>query len=67
MKVVTSVTVFKTSVGQRIGITHSELDDAGNVTKENVKTSKVILTSDTETQAIIDSLVAKAQEVVEGE
>lgn len=65
MKVVTSITVFKTSVGQRIGITHSEVDTDGNLTKENVKTSKVV--TDADTQAIIDSLVEVAQKIVEGE
>lgn len=46
MKKVTSVTTFNTDVGKRIAITYSEIDDDGNITKDNVKIQKVIVSAD---------------------
>ena len=63
MKVVTSVTLFKGSIGQRIGITYSEVNESGDVTKENVKVSKVVRSE--EIQETIDTLMKAAAEIVE--
>lgn len=43
MKKVTSMTILTTAEGKRLSITHSELDDLGNIVSENNRTNRVIV------------------------
>lgn len=43
MKKVTSMTILTTAEGKRLSITHSELDEKGNVLSENERTNRVIV------------------------
>lgn len=65
MKRVTSMTVLTTAEGKRLSITFSEIDDKGNIIKENERVNKVVVD-----QAALSSIVELegfAQGIVDGE
>lgn len=43
MRVVTSVSLFKVAAGQKMSITYSDINENGDIVKDNVKVSKIIL------------------------
>lgn len=63
MKKITSMTVLTTAEGKRFSITHSEIDDRGNVISENQRTNRVIV--DNTVLEHVAALEAFAQSVVE--
>jgi len=64
MKVVTSVTSFNDSVGVRMSITYSELDEnTGTVVSDNQRIDRVV--TDAEARALIDGLKEYAQGFVD--
>lgn len=54
MKKVTSYTIFDDSVGKRISLTYSEIDDNGMVVTDNKRIDRVITDSD---------IIAKANDI----
>lgn len=66
MKIVTSATVFTDSVGTRLSVTYSEVDEtSGKITGDNMRANKVVVSAaDRETantilniaQAFVDTL-----------
>lgn len=65
MKKVTSMTILTTAEGKRLSITHSELDEKGNVISENQRTNRVII--DSVVLEHVTALEMFAQGVVDGE
>ena len=64
MKVVTSVTSFNDSVGVRMSITYSELDEnTGTVVSDNQRIDRVV--TDAEARTLIDGLKEYAQGFVD--
>ena len=41
-KVVTSISLFKVAAGQRMSITYSEINENGEIVKDNVKVARII-------------------------
>lgn len=54
MKKVTSYTIFDDSVGKRISLTYSEIDDNGTIVTDNKRIDRVITDS---------AIIAKANEI----
>ncbi len=65
MKRVTSMTTFTTAEGERLSITFSDIDDNGNIIRENERVNKVVV--DQEVLSFIQELKNFAQEIVNGE
>lgn len=65
MKVVTSVTAWNDSVGKRVSITYSEVDETGKIISDNGRIDKVVV--DKDAKATIDSLLEYAQELIDAE
>lgn len=65
MKKVTSMTFLTTAEGKRISITFSEIDENGNITKENERINKVVVRQDL--LNCISELEGFAQSIIEGE
>lgn len=65
MKKVTSMTVLTTAEGKRLSITFSEIDDNGNIVKENERVNKVLVNRNALACAM--ELEEFAQAIVEGE
>lgn len=65
MKVVTSVTMFRTAEGMRLSVTYSEIDDAGKIIKQNVRVNRIVLDETELTN--ITAVEAFAQKIVDGE
>lgn len=65
MKRVTSMTTFTTAEGERLSITFSDIDDNGNIIRENDRVNKVVV--DQEILSFIQELKNFAQEIVNGE
>lgn len=65
MKKATSMTVLTTAEGKRLSITFSEIDENGNIVKENERVNKVVVNRDA--LACISELEEFAQEIVDGE
>ena len=64
MKVATSATVFQDSVGMRLSVTYSVVDDeTGKFVEDNKRANRVIV--ETEPKAIANQLMAYAQSYVE--
>lgn len=63
MRIVTSVSLFKTAAGQRMSITYSEINESGDITKENAKVSKIIVSEDVLSK--IDTVMNEAQIIVD--
>ena len=56
IKKITSFTAHTTSEGQRLSYTYSEIDDAGNLVKSNVRESMIVL--DPTVQNNIDAIIS---------
>lgn len=65
MKKVTSMTTLTTAEGKRLSITFSEIDDSGNIIKENERVNKVVVNQNV--LSCISELEEFAQEIVDGE
>ena len=65
MKKVTSMTVLTTAEGKRLSITFSEIDEKGNIIKENERVNKVVV--DQLALNCITELEGFAQGIVDGE
>lgn len=63
MKKVTSVSTFMTSIGQRLSITYSEINDNGEIIKDNIKVSRIIMDKDILTN--INNIINDAQTIVD--
>lgn len=64
MKRITSVTILTTAEGKRLSLTFSEIDDSGNIIKENERANRVVV--DGNALGIISELEDFAQGIVEG-
>lgn len=62
-KIVTSVTSYKTEVGNILALTYSEVDSNGNIVKRNAKLQKVVV--DDTANAHIEALKTFAQGIVD--
>ena len=62
MKVVTSITTWNDAVGKRVSITHSEIDESGNITSDNNRTDRVV--TDSSVVSLINELMDYAQTVI---
>lgn len=65
MKKATSMTVLTTAEGKRLSITFSEIDDNGNIIKENERVNKVVVNRSA--LDCIAELEDFAQDIVDGE
>lgn len=65
MNIVTSVTVWNDAVGMRASITYSEVDpETGKIVADNKRIDRVI--TDRETKALMQDVLDKAQDYVDG-
>lgn len=65
INVVTSTTVWNDAVGMRASITYSEVDpETGKIIADNKRIDRVI--TDRETKTLMQSVLDKAQEYVDG-
>ena len=65
INVVTSTTVWNDAVGMRASITYSEVDsETGKIIADNKRIDRVI--TDRDTKALMQSVLDKAQEYVDG-
>lgn len=65
MKIVTSSTVFGDSVGMRLSITYSEVDEQGRIIKDNIRLDRVI--TDQTAKQLANSLMEYAQSLVDSD
>lgn len=65
MKKVTSITTLTTAEGKRLSLTFSEIDENGNIVKENERVNKVVVNRNA--LACISELEEFAQDIVDGE
>lgn len=64
MKIVTSATVFRDSLGMRLSYTYSEVDDeTGKIISDNNRANRMI--TDSTAQASADAVLAYAQSSLE--
>ena len=64
MKIVTSATVFRDSLGMRLSYTYSEVDDeTGKIISDNNRANRMI--TDSTAQASADAVLAYAQASLE--
>ena len=63
MKVVTSATVFQDSVGMRLSVTYSNVDENGKITSDNVRANRVL--TDMEIKNKAAELLSYAQQYVD--
>ena len=63
MNVVTSVTVFDDSVGKRMSLTYSVINEAGQIIADNKRMDKVI--TDSAEIAVVNSMKQIAQNAVD--
>lgn len=61
-KIVTSVSLFKVAAGQRMSITYSEINENGEIIKDNVKVARII--ADSTMLDNIDNVLSDAQSIV---
>lgn len=64
MKKVTSITILTTAEGKRISLTFSEINDNGDIIKENERVNKVVVSQNA--LDIISDLEDFAQNIIEG-
>ena len=65
MKRVTSMTVLTTAEGKRLSITFSEIDDKGNIIRENERVNRIVVNS--AALEHIEKLEVFAQDIADGE
>ena len=64
MKVATSATIFQDSVGMRLSVTYSVIDDeTGKIIEDNKRANRVII--DAEAKADANKVLAYAQNYIE--
>lgn len=63
MRKVTSYTVYETSVGTKVAITYSEIDEEGNIIKENERIGKIVL--DEEIKKSMENVKNFSQNIVD--
>ena len=63
MKKVTSITILTTAEGKRLSLTFSEIDQSGNIVKENDRVNRVVV--DEAALGVIAGLEEFAQAIVE--
>lgn len=63
MKKVTSITILTTAEGKRLSLTFSEIDEGGNIIKENERVNRVVV--DEAALGVIAGLEEFAQAIVE--
>ena len=63
MKKVTSITILTTAEGKRLSLTFSEIDESGNIVKENDRVNRVVV--DEAALGVIAGLEEFAQAIVE--
>lgn len=61
-KIVTSVSLFKVAAGQRMSITYSEINENGEIIRDNVKVARII--TDSTMLDNIDNVLSDAQSIV---
>lgn len=61
-KIVTSVSLFKVAAGQRMSITYLEINENGEIIKDNVKVARII--TDSTMLDNIDNVLSDAQSIV---
>lgn len=59
MKIVTSATVFRDSLGMRLSYTYSEVDEQGHIVSDNNRGNRMI--TDSEMVAKAEAILAYAQ------
>ena len=64
MKIVTSATVFRDSLGMRLSFTYSEVDEQGHIISDNNRENRMITDSTVVTKA--EDILAYAQASLEG-
>lgn len=66
IKTVTSITTWNDSVGKRMSITFSEIDEStGKIISDNKRTDVVVMNKDAKTK--IDGLMDFAQDVIDSQ
>lgn len=66
IKTVTSITSWNDSVGKRVSITYSEIDETtGKIISDNKRTDVVVM--DDSAKEKIDALMSYAQEVIDAQ
>jgi hypothetical protein len=65
MKRVTSMTVLTTAEGKRLSVTFSEIDEKGNIIRENERVNKVVV--DQAALSNVKELEDFAQRIIDGE
>lgn len=63
MKKVTAITLFQTAAGYRISMVHSEIDEKGNIVKDNYRTDRILV--DQAAIAHTDALMEFAQSCID--
>ena len=63
MKIVTSTTIFQDSVGMRLSITYSEVDENGKIISDNKRENRVVTDSEIKSHANI--ITAYAQQYID--
>lgn len=64
MKIVTSATVFRDSLGMRLSFTYSEVDEQGHIISDNNRENRMI--TDTTVVNDADNILNYAQQSLEG-
>lgn len=65
-KIVTSITGWNDSLGKRMSITYSEIDEStGKITSDNKRTDVVV--TDADTKSGIDTLISFAQSIIDSQ
>lgn len=63
MKIVTSTTIFQDSVGMRMSITYSEIDENGKIISDNKRENRVV--TDDEIKSHANILTNYAQQYID--
>lgn len=65
-KIVTSITGWNDSLGKRMSITYSEIDEStGKITSDNKRTDVVV--TDADAKSGIDTLISFAQSIIDSQ
>lgn len=64
MKIVTSATVFRDSLGMRLSFTYSEVDEQGHIISDNNRENRLV--TDSEIVSKASDILAYAQASLEG-
>ena len=64
IRIVTSATVFRDSLGMRLSFTFSEADDQGHIISDNNRENRIVTDSTITREA--DDILAFSQQILEG-